>query len=272
MSAPQAGAGRFRDLGTRVASGIVLAAIAFAAVWLGGVAALALVTAALVVMFWELHRMATGDGGLRAPPLLAMAAAGIAASLATFAAPPLWGFACLIAGALAVVLLALRHRGLLAAGVIYMGVPLCALLALRVAGPDGARVILWLVLVVAAADIGAYFAGRLIGGPKLAPAISPGKTRSGAVGGLIAAGLTGLLLALAFGWGPGRALMLGIGVAVASQAGDLVESAVKRRFDVKDASNLIPGHGGVMDRLDALTGGVWFYVLWTLIGSGVNGA
>jgi phosphatidate cytidylyltransferase len=264
--------GRFGDLGTRVASGLVLAALATVAIWLGGIFVLVLVVAALCLMTWELWRMATGDGTPQATGLVAMVGAGFAAMVMTAVAGPGWGIAWLAAGAVAAYLLAPKHGDLLAAGLLYMGLPLMALLAIRLAGPEGAFVILWLVLVVAAADVGAYFVGRTLGGPKLAPRISPGKTWSGALGGLAAAGTAGLVMAVAMDWNPGRALALGIGVAVASQAGDLLESAVKRHFGVKDASQLIPGHGGVMDRLDALIGGAWFYALWSLVGPGVNGA
>jgi phosphatidate cytidylyltransferase len=263
---------RFGDLGTRVASGLVLAAVAFGAIWLGGVFVATLVAVALCVMLWELWRMATGDGTPKAAGLVAMAGAGLAAVAVTALAGQGWGIACLGTGAVLSRVLAPKRGDLLAAGLVYMGVPLCVLLAVRLAGPEGAFVILWLVLVVAAADVGAYFVGRTLGGPKLAPRISPGKTWSGALGGLAAAGTAGLVMAVAMDWNPGRALALGVGVAVASQAGDLLESAVKRHFGVKDASQLIPGHGGVMDRLDALVGGAWFYALWSLVGPGVNGA
>jgi phosphatidate cytidylyltransferase len=268
--APGSPSGRFADLGTRVASGVVLAAIAFAAVWLGGFAAVALVALALCLMLWELHRMATGEA--LGPALAVMCCAAVLGAAFVVAQGAAWGVACLAAGAALAYLLAPRQKGLLAAGLIYKGVPLITLLAVRLAGPDGAFVILWLVIVVVAADVGAYFVGRAVGGPKLWRAVSPGKTWSGALGGLAAAGTASLVLALAWDWNPTRALALGILVAVASQAGDLLESAVKRHFGVKDASRLIPGHGGVMDRLDALMGGAWAYALWSLAGPGVNGA
>ena len=141
----------------------------------------------------------------------------------------------------------------LAAGVLYVGVPLIALSWLRGSGPVGRADVLFVVLIVWASDIGAYVAGRLIGGPKLAPAISPGKTWSGAAGGLVAAMLVGEAAAhvLAPG-GPGRAAAVACFLGAASQAGDLFESWIKRRFGVKDSGRLIPGHGGLLDRLDGL--------------------
>jgi phosphatidate cytidylyltransferase len=122
--------------------------------------------------------------------------------------------------------------------------------------PDGRANLLFLLILVWASDIGAYAAGRAIGGPRLAPRISPGKTVSGAVGGLAAAVLVGLAAALLLAashpaplW---RAGLIAAVLGVVAQAGDLGESFVKRRFGVKDSGRLIPGHGGLLDRLDAL--------------------
>ena len=154
-----------------------------------------------------------------------------------------------------------RSRAL-GAGVLYLGIPVACLAWLRDSGGLGGRRgasamgrsdVLFLIVVVWASDIGAYLAGRLVGGPKLAPSISPGKTRSGAVGGLLAAMIVGegvahLLAPGAFGRAAAIAGVLGI----ASQAGDLLESWIKRRFGVKDSGWLIPGHGGLLDRLDGL--------------------
>ncbi len=142
----------------------------------------------------------------------------------------------------------------LAAGILYVGIGAIALVWLRQAGGDAGRAnVLFLVLVVWASDIGAYAAGRLFGGPKLAPALSPGKTWSGSAGGLLAAMLVGAvaagLLAPA-SWGRAAAIAALLGVA--SQAGDLLESGIKRHFGVKDSGRLIPGHGGLLDRLDGL--------------------
>lgn len=133
------------------------------------------------------------------------------------------------------------------AGVIYFGVNTAALLTLRAAPETGFANVLYLLLLVWASDIGAYLAGRALGGPKLAPAISPGKTWSGAAGGLLAA----LVVALLFGASP-TGLALAAGLSIASMLGDLAESAAKRYYGVKDSSQLIPGHGGVFDRLDGV--------------------
>jgi phosphatidate cytidylyltransferase len=142
----------------------------------------------------------------------------------------------------------------LALGVLYIGLAGIALIELRHDTEAGRYNVLFLFLVVWASDIGAYMAGRALGGPKLWPAVSPNKTWSGAAGGLLAAILVALGTAAAFT--PGASTVAVVAVAallgVASQAGDLLESAIKRHFDVKDSSRLIPGHGGLLDRLDGV--------------------
>ncbi len=127
------------------------------------------------------------------------------------------------------------------AGFLYMTLALGALIVLRARDPEGVLLILWLVLIVVATDVGAYFVGRSLGGRKLWPRVSPGKTWSGALGGLAFAGATGIAFGVAVGWSPLRIGLLSLGISIFSQFGDLLESAVKRRFGVKDASRLIPG-------------------------------
>jgi phosphatidate cytidylyltransferase len=140
-----------------------------------------------------------------------------------------------------------------AAGVYYAGFPAIALIAIRQDADYGFYAILYLFLVVWSADTGAFFTGRLMGGPKLAPSISPNKTWSGLIGGAIAAGCAGTLFALWLGHTSVLSLAgLSVALAVVSQGGDLGESFIKRVFEVKHSSGLIPGHGGVLDRLDGL--------------------
>jgi phosphatidate cytidylyltransferase len=149
--------------------------------------------------------------------------------------------------------LLLRRRLRLAFGVVYVGLAAVALLWLRDAPGVGRGNILFLVLVVWGSDIGAYAAGRLIGGRRLAPAISPGKTWSGAVGGLLVGMAAGWLGVIALVGAPAwLALPVAAMLSVVSQTGDLFESWLKRGFGVKDSSHLIPGHGGLFDRLDGL--------------------
>ena len=140
------------------------------------------------------------------------------------------------------------------AGFLYIGMGALAMIWLRQGSADAGRAnVLFVVLVVWASDIGAYTAGRIWGGPKLAPSLSPSKTWAGAIGGLVAAILIGQGAALLLTGAPwGRAAIVAGLLGVASQAGDLIESAVKRHFGVKDSGRLIPGHGGLLDRLDGL--------------------
>jgi len=141
---------------------------------------------------------------------------------------------------------------MLAAGVVYILPTTAALLWLRDDAAAGWANVLFILLTVSLTDVGAYLFGRLIGGPKLAPSISPGKTWSGGAGGLVFALVVGLGAAALTASPVWRALALAAALSVASQAGDLLESGIKRHFGVKDSGHLIPGHGGLLDRLDGL--------------------
>jgi phosphatidate cytidylyltransferase len=140
----------------------------------------------------------------------------------------------------------------LVAGAAYILLAAAGLIWLRIDPAVGRANLLFLLVLVWASDIGAYAAGRAIGGPRLAPRISPGKTVSGALGGLLAAVLVGIVVALATPAPTWRASLLAGLLGIVAQAGDLGESFVKRQFGVKDSGRLIPGHGGLLDRLDAL--------------------
>lgn len=261
---------RFADLGLRVVSGLALAVLAFANVWAGGAWATAFLAVALVLMLWEYHRMVTGDGRVLAPTLVVAAVAGTAALVATAGWSAGHGLVWLAAGVFLVALAARGWAAWMTAGFLYMTLAMGALLVLR-AKDEGVWLILWMVVIVVATDVGAYFVGRSVGGAKLWPAVSPGKTWSGALGGLAAAALVGIVFGMAMDWNPIRIGFLSIGISICAQGGDLLESAVKRRFAVKDASALIPGHGGVMDRLDGIMGGVWFFGICDALGVGVIG-
>ncbi len=142
-----------------------------------------------------------------------------------------------------------RVAWLRVAGVPYVGLAAAALVWLRFDPTAGRQNVLFLVLMVWASDIGAYVVGRFAGGPKLAPSISPGKTWSGAIGGVAAA----VAVASTMAGGPaGPVVLVAIALSIVSQLGDLLESALKRRFGVKDSGRLIPGHGGLLDRLDGM--------------------
>lgn len=248
--------GKGSDLKLRVISGVLLAPVVLAAVWYGDWvfrAALALV-AVLAVREW----LAMVPNSRR-PLTMLLALAGVLGAFAVQIGSPLesdvW-LACgvAIAGAVATSLAGGgRDRWLLGAGVIYIAAGIVGLEWLRAAPDVGLSLFLFAMLAVWATDIGAYAAGRSIGGPKLAPRISPKKTWAGLVGGVIASGLVGWLVALwAVAAEPLLAMFVGAVTAVVSQAGDLFESAIKRRYDVKDSGSVIPGHGGILDRIDGL--------------------
>ncbi len=262
---------RFADLGLRLASGLALAVIALLDLWAGGVWAAGFLMIALGLMLWEYHRMVTGSDRLATPELVVPAVAGMVAIAATAIWGPPKGLPCLAGGAVLVALVSREARAWLVGGFLYMSLAMGALIVLRNREPEGVFLILWLVLIVVAADVGAYFVGRRLGGRKLWPRVSPGKTWSGAIGGLVFAGITGIIFGMVVGWQPERIGVLSLGIAVCSQLGDLLESAVKRRFGVKDASRLIPGHGGVLDRLDGVMGGVWFFAIADSLGLGAIG-
>ena len=164
---------------------------------------------------------------------------------------------------------------LIAAGIPYIGLATIALLWLRADTDVGRANVLFVVLIVWTSDIGAYVVGRLVGGPRLAPAISPGKTWSGAIGALAAAAIAGLCIAAFTGAMPRgvflTAALVAAALSVVAQAGDLLESALKRHLGVKDSGRTIPGHGGLFDRLDGmLTAAPAAALLAVLLGRGVE--
>jgi phosphatidate cytidylyltransferase len=157
----------------------------------------------------------------------------------------------------------------MAAGSLWVGFPCIILLWLVQSGSAGRGTLLWLFGVVWATDIGAYAAGRQLGGPLLAPRWSPRKTWAGLIGGILCAALAGWATARLLGAAAVLPLvMVSAGLAIVEQFGDLAESVAKRRFGVKDASSLIPGHGGLLDRLDGLLAVIPAVALLTLFGGG----
>lgn len=238
---------RRSDLATRAAAGLAMIALALAALYLGGMAFWLLASAAALLMAAEW-------AGLMRAGRVAIAVSLSALGFALAVASPLAGgageAALALLAALAIGIAALGRSARLGAGLLYAGLPTLGLLFLR-ARPDGLALTLWTLAIVWATDIGAYFAGRAIGGPKLAPALSPNKTWAGLGGGVAAALVVGGGIAFAFGL-PRPLLMLGAPMAVLAQAGDLFESWLKRRAGVKDSGRLLPGHGGALDRLDGV--------------------
>ncbi len=184
-----------------------------------------------------------------------------------------FGVTLLVAATLVPLVAGLRWRSprWIGAGLLYLAVPSAGLILLREASPGAWRAILFILVVVWATDIAAYFGGRGIGGPKLWRRVSPKKTWSGALAGLAAALVAGgLVAALTGAGGFWLGFFLAAPLSIAAQAGDLFESAVKRRFDVKDSGSIIPGHGGVLDRVDGLLAAA--ALAWLIAALGLGGA
>ncbi|WP_374445641.1 phosphatidate cytidylyltransferase [Stella sp.] len=261
-----------RSLLLRILSAAVLIPLALAAAWAGGPWFAAVVGIFALGMAWEWGRIC--DPPHRTPLQAAAIVVAIAGAAAAAAAGwPVAGIAVAAAGAAAAGMLAGRGgtapAWMAPAGTFYIALAVLAVLHIR--GAADARPTLWLFAVVWATDIAAYGAGRSIGGPKLAPRFSPHKTWSGLLGGATVAALVGWAVAAATG-GPAVAVALAAAflLAFVAQAGDLAESAAKRYAGIKDASGLIPGHGGVLDRLDGLmAAALAFAALRHLTGEGL---
>lgn len=237
---------RNADLPVRAAVGLALILVAGLALWLGGFAFWLLATIAGLIMIHEwggLHGASLSQRRLAQYGLMVPLAI-----LSPWAAGPGFLVVGLIFGA-GFFLASVTRSGALGAGAVYVGIPVLALVFLR-AQENGLLLACWAMALVWACDIGAYFAGRAIGGPRLAPAISPNKTWAGLIGGVLSAALFAAILIPA-----GLDLVLVVAtplLAVLAQAGDLYESHLKRRAGVKDSGTILPGHGGVLDRLDGL--------------------
>lgn len=241
-----------RELLLRTASAVVLAAVALAAVWIGGWAFALLAVVAGIVASWEWGRVVRGN---EIDALLVLhAVIVVAAVLVSAAGYALPAAIALIVGSIVLLVLRSRANGVLTGlGVAAVGLPAVGIVWLRGDSMLGMEAVLFLFGAVWATDVAAFAVGRTLGGPRLWPAVSPAKTWSGAIGGLAAGLLAGVVASYALGLPePMWLALLGLGLALAAEIGDMSESALKRRFDRKDASNIIPGHGGLLDRVDGL--------------------
>ena len=244
--------GSFGDLAPRVVSALVLVVAAVATLWIGGdtFAVFWLLTSFAVYWEWQglidtarrIARVVAGGFGL-----------AVISALARTGELDVAALECVVVAALVAALAGPGRRVWAAAGFVYAATLVVSVCILRDSPEFGLVAIAWLFAVVWGTDVFAYFGGRLIGGPKLWPQVSAGKTWSGTLVGALAGALLGLAVAR-IGGGPQTAtaplFLAGLAGSGLAQLGDLFESAVKRQFGVKDSSNLIPGHGGVMDRVD----------------------
>ena len=258
-----------RNLLMRIVAAAVLIPLAVAIAYAGGWLWTALVTLAAIGLFVEWLTVVGLAGAMRVivPGVAALAAAGLCFAIGRIDA----ALVVLAIGLVAVVSIAPERRSWAAAGFFYAAAAEIASVLVRLDPLKGFAALMFVLLIVWVTDSGGYFAGRGIGGPKLWPRVSPKKTWAGAAGGFAAS------LAVACGFAAfdlGKTLpllMLSAVLSVVSQLGDLFESAVKRRFDVKDSSHIIPGHGGLMDRLDGFVAAVVVAALFGLLRGGADG-
>jgi phosphatidate cytidylyltransferase len=257
-----------RNLLTRVIAALVLAPLAIAIAYAGGWLWLGFVALAAIGLYVEWLTIV----GARTPRVMA-------AGIVTLFGAAVWlgigriGATYVIAalGVIVAALLSPHRRGWAALGGCYAFAALIASVAVRLDQTYGFTALMFVLLIVWVTDIGGYFAGRGFGGPKLWPSVSPKKTWAGAIGGF-AASLAVALGFVAFGLGKsGPLVLLGAVLSIASQLGDLFESAVKRRFGVKDSSHIIPGHGGLLDRLDGYVAAILVAAIFGVLRGGVDG-
>ena len=258
-----------RNLVMRIAVAAVLIPFAVATAWAGGWLWSTLVTLTAIGLFVEWLAIVGLAGVTRVmvPGVTALAVAGICLAVNRLDA----ALVVLGVGLAAVAAIAPERRNWTAAGFLYAAAAQIASVLLRLDPVKGFAALMFVLLIVWVTDSGGYFAGRGIGGPKLWPRVSPKKTWAGAIGGLAAS------LAVAAGFvmfdlgRMGPLLLISGALSAVSQLGDLFESAVKRRFGVKDSSHIIPGHGGLMDRLDGFVAAVFVAAVFGFLRGGADG-
>ncbi|WP_316165247.1 MULTISPECIES: phosphatidate cytidylyltransferase [unclassified Bradyrhizobium] len=257
------------NLVMRVAAALVLVPLALGAAYAGGVFWTALVTVVAVGLYLE-WLMVVGEVRTASVGTAGALAIGVAGLCCAYG---LIDFAVVVLGLglVAVTALAAGRRAWVAAGFVYASVAELGSVLVRFDAAEGWHALVLVFLVVWASDIGGYVAGRSIGGPKLAPRISPNKTWAGAVGGFAASLVAAAAWSMAGAGGLMAMLMLAAALSVVSQLGDLLESAVKRQFGVKDSSHIIPGHGGLLDRLDGYVAAIVVAALLGLLRGGLDG-
>jgi phosphatidate cytidylyltransferase len=241
---------KWADLGVRTASAVILAPIVIAAVWLGDIWFLVFVIFAGVMLALEWTAIAQA-GNVQQFALHALAVLCAALLAKDYGVLKSCGLIAILT-ALSVTVERTSINKWKLMGVPYVALPVLALVILRSDSQWGLLAILWCVVIVWSADILAYFAGRLIGGPKLAPILSPKKTWAGMGGAILGAAAASILFTQLMSLPSWPLFGLAAVLAIVEQGGDILESALKRAHGVKDSSNLIPGHGGILDRVDGL--------------------
>jgi phosphatidate cytidylyltransferase len=258
-----------RNFLVRVAAAMVLAPLAMAIAYAGGWLWTTLVTLAAIGLYveWLMIIGAAREMRVVAAGVVALAAAGLLLVGGRIDA----AFVVLSIGLVVVAALSQARRAWTAGGFLYAATAQAASILVRLDLRDGFVTLVFVLLIVWVTDIGGYFAGRGIGGPKLWPRVSPKKTWAGAIGGFVAS----LVVAAGFvelDFGKAQSLLpMGAIFSIVSQLGDLFESAVKRRFGVKDSSHIIPGHGGLMDRLDGFVAAVVLAAVFGFLRGGADG-
>lgn len=258
-----------RNLSTRIIAAAVLIPLAIAIAYAGGWLWTALVTLAAIGLYveWLMVVGLVADKRVVASGVAALAIAGLCLAIGRIDA----ALIALGIGLVAVAIITPAQRNWSALGFLYAAVAEIASVLLRLDPVKGFAALVFVLVIVWVTDSGGYFAGRGIGGPKLWPRVSPKKTWAGAIGGFVASlAVAGAFAALDLGKA-GHLLMISGVLSVVSQLGDLFESAVKRRFGVKDSSQIIPGHGGLLDRLDGFVAVVAVAALFGFLRGGVDG-
>ncbi len=262
--------GGFADLALRIVTGLAFGAVAISALLAGGpwFVILIAVLSALMAYEWRKISLKEEEPAVAGFQLLAVVGAAVMAHFGDLNMAIAFLLAVAGAGAMADALLK-RTAGWGLVGALYVGFAAICLIGLRGDAVEGKYVIYWLAMTVIATDVGAYFSGRIIGGPKLWRRVSPNKTWAGLAGAMVLSAICSAVFSqLALGYVELFLSLLAALTAIVAQSGDLIESAYKRHFGVKDSGAILPGHGGVLDRLDGMLSATLFVAIITLFRDG----